>query len=308
LLDVLPEAIAHEHLAFIKAALATGITQLYEYELPTSQFQEARIAVSGASEVLVLVRDITQRKQAESDIRNALEKEQELGELKSRFISMTSHEFRTPLSVILSSAEILNHFDLTEVETQLQFQQIYNAVQYMTQLLEDVLFISKVEAGKLMFEPTAITLTPFCRDLARQLQPTVNQGCAVHFSSSLSDSLIALFDGKMLRQILTNLLSNAIKYSLPDGQVTFDLELVAEETMVQFQVSDRGIGIPPEDQVHLFESFHRASNVGTLPGTGLGLTIVKRCVEAHQGAIAWKSQVGMGTTFTVTLPLKLGNV
>jgi PAS domain S-box-containing protein len=246
-------------------------------------------------------REISERKRAEEEILKALEKEKELRELKSRFISMISHEFRTPLATILSSAELLEYYGHKSTETEKRdlFQKIRTAIPRMTQLLNDVLATNKAEAGKLEFKPHPLELEKFCRDLVKELQ--FNTGAKHQISLvSQGQGINACMDEKLLRHIFTNLLSNAIKYSPRGGIIYF--EVACQKEIAIFQVKDEGIGIPPEDQTRLFEPFHRAKNVGNIPGTGLGLSIVKRLVELHEGRIMVASQVGFGTTFTVTLP------
>lgn len=247
-----------------------------------------------------LTRDITERKQAEEDIRKALEKEKELGKLKSQFISTASHEFRTPLAIILSSTELLQHYShkWSEEKKLLHFQRIQTAIKQTTGLLDDVLLIGKTEAGSLKFKPRPLDLARYCRDLIEELQSTtathrINFGNQAHCSD-------AVMDAKLLRHILTNLLSNAIKYS-PQGKIVY-FDLICNQAEAIFQVRDEGIGIPEADQAKLFDLFHRAKNVGTISGTGLGLAIVKRSVDIHGGTISLESRVGAGTTFTVTLP------
>jgi PAS domain S-box-containing protein len=263
--------------------------------------------------------DITSRKQAEFETYKALQRERELGELKSRFISMTSHEFRTPLTTIQSSAELLERYrDRLSEEKQLaHLHRIQTAVERMTQMLDDVLIVGKAESGKLEFQPTPIDVVQFCRNLVEELQLTAKnqhkinfihqgdctlaaQGTSEEGSGELIHSL-PLVDEKLLRHILGNLLSNAIKYSPGNRSVQFNLTCLNDKAI--FQIQDQGIGIPPEDLPRLFESFHRARNVGTIQGTGLGLAIVKQCVDLHKGEITVASEVGKGTTFTVTLPL-----
>lgn len=250
-------------------------------------------------------RDITDRKRVEEEIYKALEKEKELSELKSRFISMASHEFRTPLTTILSSAELLEYYGhmSTEKEKFELFLQIRTATQRMTQLLNDVLAINRSEAGKLELKPISLHLEKFCEDLIKELQ--LNAGDEYTISLSTQGQCTNVWmDENILRHIFTNLLSNAIKYSPQGGTINF--EFAYQDGEVIFQVKDRGIGIHPEDQQLLFEPFHRAKNVGNIPGTGLGLSIVKRLVDLHKGSIALASQVGVGTTFIVTLPLNIG--
>jgi PAS domain S-box-containing protein len=264
-------------------------------------------------------RDITQLKQAEDDIRHALEKEKEASELQSSFVSLVSHEFRTPLTIIQTSAELLEHYNhmWSEEKKQKHFTRIQTSVSRMTHLLEDVLTIGKAEAGKLKFEPSPVDLVAFCQDLVENLRMSAVSGHALAFgeqggiAAKHRDRAInfaiqgnctdAKMDEKLLGHILTNLLSNAMKYSPKGGTIRFDLISTSDSAV--FRIQDTGIGIPVQDLDKLFESFRRASNVGTIPGTGLGLAIVKKCVDLHRGKIAVESELGVGTTFTVTLPL-----
>lgn len=252
---------------------------------------------TGAYAVCGFATDITKRKRAEEDIRKALEKEKELGLLKSRFVTMASHEFRTPLATILSSTDILERYShkLTEEKKLNHLQRIQLTVKHMTGLLNDVLLIGKAEAGKLEFQPKQLDLIQFCHDLVEEIQLTANNHIIAFCTQEQSTN--AYLDEKLLRHILCNLLSNAIKYSPQGSTVHFDLACKQGEAI--FQVRDEGIGIPVADQAQLFNSFHRASNVGTIPGTGLGLAIVKKFVDLHGAEIAVESQVGVGTTFTV---------
>lgn len=249
-----------------------------------------------------LTQDITERKQAE-ETRQALEQEKELNELKSRFVSMTSHEFRTPLGTILSSAELLERYQGSWLQAKklTHLHRIQTAAKHMTEMLNYVLTLSKAEAGKLHFNPVPVNLVQFCQELIEQIQVCPGQIVFIFAGSKIDNSALFYLDEKLLHHILSNLLSNAIKYS-PDGSVV-KFTLLCQSDRVVFKVQDSGIGIPLEDQKRLFESFHRATNVGNIQGTGLGLTIVKKCVDLHQGEITADSQVGVGTTFTVTLPL-----
>jgi len=252
--------------------------------------------------VVLAFQDITQRQRAEAEIHRALAKEKELNELKSHFISTTSHEFRTPLSSILSSAELLEHYGHKWVEPKKieHLHRIQTSAESMTQLLDDVLLVNQVEAGKLDFKPAPLNLLQFCRDLAEEMQLIAEAKHTINFISQ-AECTNACFDEKLLRHILTNLLSNALKYS-PIGS-TVHFNLICDQQVAIFCIKDNGIGIPIADQAQLFQSFYRASNVGTTSGTGLGLTIVKQSVDLHGGEITFTSEVGVGTTFTVTIPL-----
>ncbi|WP_414548215.1 PAS domain S-box protein [Anabaena sp. CCY 0017] len=246
--------------------------------------------------------DITEHKQLEAELKVALETEKELHELKSRFVSMTSHEFRTPLSTILSSSELLEHYrhKWTEEKQLTHLHRIQTAVKRMTEMLNDVLVIGKVEAGKLDYKPKLFDLVEYCHDLLSEAQVNQHNMCVVHFSSQ-HQSMPCCMDDKLLGHILNNLLSNAIKYSPNQSIIKFSLACQNEQAT--FEIQDQGIGIPEDDLPRLFESFHRARNVGNILGTGLGLAIVKNCVDLHQGKISVASTLGIGTVFTVTLPL-----
>jgi signal transduction histidine kinase len=242
--------------------------------------------------------DISDRKQLETQLRASLEREKELGELKSRFVTMTSHEFRTPLSTIFSSVELLEHYShqWTEEKKHLHFNRIRNAIRHMIRILDGVLHIGKAEAGRLEFKPAPLKLGQFCVDLLKELPSGDRE---IVFINQCCD-LCCCLDENLLRHILSNLISNSIKYSPSGSKIKF--EVSCQNQQVVFEIQDNGIGIPPEDQQHLFESFHRASNVGNIQGTGLGLAIVKRCVALHGGEISVESQVGVGTKFEVKIP------
>lgn len=243
-----------------------------------------------------------QLRELEAELRQSLAQEKEFSELKSRIISTISHEYRTPLTTISSSAEILQHYrhKLDESKQNKHFERIKASVKHLTDLVSDVLFLSRAEFEKLEFQPQSLELVSFFRELVDELLVGVNEGHQLNFIS-MDESIPFYGDAKLLRQTLTNLISNAIKYS-PNGG-TISIRLICKDKQVILQVSDQGIGIPINDQSKLFESFSRATNVGMISGTGLGLSIVKKCVERHEGQIGVESEVDVGTTFTVSLPL-----
>jgi PAS domain S-box-containing protein len=248
--------------------------------------------------------DITARKQAEAEIRAALEKQKELSELKTRFVSMTSHEFRTPLAAILSSAELLKYYGerLPEGEKTELVDSIGQAVRRMTRMLEDILVIGRAEADRLGFSPAPLELRSFCAkvvdEASRAAQADGRRGDRIVLRMDGGEAR-ALLDEKLMRHILGNLLSNALKYSPDDKPVVLAVE--TDAAGLRFIVADEGIGIPPEDLPRLFETFHRARNVGNVSGTGLGLAIVKKAVELHGGRIEVDSRPGAGSRFTVSL-------
>ncbi|MEP0911459.1 ATP-binding protein [Leptolyngbya sp. GB1-A1] len=248
-----------------------------------------------------MVRDITKRKQTERQMQQALAQEKELRALKSQFISMASHEFGSPLSTIMLAAELLEHYShrWSEAERLERLKCIQRAAKEMKSLLEDILIVGQAEAGKIQSKPVALDLSKFCHDLVNQMQLHAGSRQTIAFTSNCTDHCVYL-DEKLLRQILVNLLSNAMKYSPEGSRIQFRVS--CQESQVLFHVQDEGIGIPPEDQPHLFEFFHRARNVGKIPGTGLGLAIVNQLINAMEGKITVESCVGIGTTFKFFLP------
>ena len=249
------------------------------------------------------IRDITERKQAEREVLAALEKERELSELKSRFASMVSHEFRTPLTIISSSADILRQYaDRLEANKRLAYlEQIQVQIKHLVDLLNDVLTLSRADSVDLRLSAARIDLTTLCQELVAEMQMTTQDHRLELAISGRSQPL--WLDETLMRQAIGNLLSNAVKYSPSGGLINIDL--VYDEDEVQISVQDRGIGIPEEDVKHLFEPYHRAVNVGNISGTGLGLPIVKRAVDAHRGTIGVRTGVGEGTTFTIRIPLNI---
>ncbi|MEX0268872.1 ATP-binding protein [Leptolyngbyaceae cyanobacterium UHCC 1019] len=248
-------------------------------------------------------RILQQLKNSERTILNAWEQEQELNLLKSSFISMASHEFRTPMTTIRTSTELLQKFDreLTEQKKHDYFERIKAAIRQITHLLDEILLLGSGEAGGLRYRPEPLDLTKFCIELIEDLQFSHSQ----HYTITAEyegDCSIVEMDAALLWHILTNLLSNAIKYSPPKSKIQFSLCCQADTAT--FRVQDHGIGIPLKDQSHLFETFYRCSNVGKVQGTGLGLAIAKKCVDLHRGDIQVTSELGKGAVFAVALPMR----
>ncbi len=248
----------------------------------------------------LLYQQLIKRQQAEANQRT-LAQEKELSELKLRFFSMVSHEFRTPLSIILGSAQLLaqSNQQWTEEKKLKNLHRIQSSARSMNQLLTDILTLTRAEAGKLEFNPELIDLEGFCINLIEDLQFSNQQKHTIQFISQ-GNCTHAKLDENLLYSILSNLLSNAIKYSFLEK--TIFLTLSCETDAIYFQVKDSGIGIPVEFQRHLFEPFHRANNVSKIVGSGLGLAVVKKCVEIHRGEIYLESEVGKGTSFTIKFP------
>ncbi|HET7201507.1 MAG TPA: ATP-binding protein [Burkholderiales bacterium] len=247
--------------------------------------------------------DIDDRKRAEAELLVAMQREKELSELKSKFVSTASHEFRTPLATMLSSAELLEHYsdNLSPGEKRNLLQTIQGGAKRMSEMIDDVLTLGRAESGVLKLNLGPTNLRELCGRVVSEFRIAQGRHHVIVLDDRF-DRLEAIMDERLLRHILNNLLSNAVKYSPPGSEVTFSLERRDEKAAIEIQ--DRGIGIPPEDQPRMFESFQRASNVENRPGTGLGLAIVKKAVELHGGEITLTSAPGSGTRFTVVLPLR----
>lgn len=237
----------------------------------------------------------------EEDARHALARASELHELKLRFISMTNHEFRTPLTTILSASELLRAYDerFTVKERFDILDDIRAAAGRMTEMLDQVLTISRSDAGRLEFKPEPLPSAAFARGLLASFEKADLGGHRFVFESQGEDQVRPL-DGRLLAMALNNLLSNAIKYSARGTSVT--LRVACAEDATTFEVADEGIGIPDDDKANLFKTFYRGSNVGRISGTGLGLAIVKRAIERHGGTFACESTLGRGSRFSVRIP------
>ena len=248
-----------------------------------------------------VVTDITVQKKAERTLAEALRKEKELNELKSRFVSMASHEFRTPLTSILMMAETLFTYRhrLTEEKIQQRITGIREQGHYLKGIMEDVLELARIQAGRTEFKPVPLDLNALCQSMIDELQPPGATAPRLFYECT-GVMRTTILDKRLMRQIITNLLVNAMKYSPSDQTVT--VRLTYHNDTIVLAVKDQGIGIPAADLPHLFQAFHRASNVGVIQGTGLGLVITKEAIELQGGTIGVNSQLGVGTTFTVTIP------
>ncbi len=274
--------------------------------MAVQDYREA--AAYGEAEEKVLTYMATQAaqaiegKRAEAEMERALANERELSEMKSRFVSMVSHEFRTPLGIITSSAEILEAYldRLSPDDRKRNLRDITEATQQMARMMEEVLLLGRVEAGKITCRPAPLDLGGFCAKLVDELVSATGGRCPIALRCR-PDLGPATADEGLLRHILTNLLNNAVKYSPAGNPVEFTVDTC--DSYAIFRVRDRGIGIPEADQRQLFQVFQRGHNVGETPGTGLGMVIVKHCVQLHGGRLAFESREGEGSTFTVALPL-----
>lgn len=246
--------------------------------------------------------EVAAREQAEAELRVALAAEKELNQLKSSFVSMVSHEFRTPLEVILSSVNLLDRYldRLTPEKRRQQFRAVHKSIVRMNDLIEDVLILGKFDAGGLSCQPVRLELPSLCRRAVAEIESAANREGAVRMQMQDIGGE-ALVDEGLLHHVLTNLLSNALKYSKTPSPVEF--QITRNGNTAEFVVRDHGCGIPVADQARLFTAFYRGGNVGQTPGSGLGLVIAKRCVDLCGGRIRCESREGEGTSFFVSLPL-----
>jgi signal transduction histidine kinase len=238
---------------------------------------------------------------AQQEIKKALQKEKELNELKSRFVTIASHEFRTPLSTVLSSASLIGKYKLTEEDEKRQkhVNRIKSAVSNLTTILNDFLSLSRIEEGKVYNVPTLFELPALAADIVEEMQGYLKAGQQIHYRHQGSAEPVRL-DKQLFKNILLNLLSNASKYSAEGKPIYLDTDIGPEK--VGIRVRDEGIGIPEADQAHLFTLFFRAQNAANYEGTGLGLNIIKRYVDLMQGTLQFQSAVDSGTTFTIQFP------
>ncbi|MGC9505694.1 hybrid sensor histidine kinase/response regulator [Baaleninema sp.] len=235
------------------------------------------------------------------NLQKMLEDRTAIGEEKSHYLAMAAHDFRNPLSAIQLSADMLKTFDARwDLDRKLKhFQRIQRAISTINLMLDEVSALSKVEAGKLPFEPSSFDVVKFCQQLADEFQGISAEKHDIWFHAQ-GNFEGCILDENLLRHILANLLINAIKYS-PDGG-TIEFSVLGIEKVIEFRVRDSGIGIPKQDMSTLFDRYTRASNVSKIKGTGLGLYITKQAIDRHRGTINVKSQLGEGTTFLVSLP------
>ena len=247
--------------------------------------------------------------QQNARLETALADQRDLNQLKAQFIATVAHELRSPMTIIRTTTELLNQRGdtISPNVKQAYLGGINASLERMGRLIDDLLLIGEADSGKLQFSPAPVNLHQLCQDLIAELTPSTASNadriCQDRISLCYQGSPVAKVDARLFHYILSNLLSNALKYSSTHASVQLDINCETEHRMLTCRIQDHGIGIPESDQSHLFESFYRASNVGKVAGTGMGLAIVKRFVTLHHGHIDVESQVGVGTTFTVTLPL-----
>jgi len=274
--------------------------QLIVYAAELEQKVQARTEALNNS-IVKLEEEVTERKRAEEEVRKSLEKERELNELKSKFVSIASHEFRTPLSTVLSSASLIQQYknkgEFDKVDKHVS--RIKSSVNHLTLILNDFLSLGKLEEGKVETNKERINLENFMSEISEEVQSFLKEGQQIKIHCEQGANEIHT-DMSILRNILFNLISNASKYSEPNKTVSVSCS--RNNSATTFSIRDEGIGIPKEDHKHMFDRFFRASNAGTIQGTGLGLNIVKRYTDLLNGTITFTSEYGKGSTFIVVIP------
>ena len=266
-----------------------------------SVYRDAQGNVLG---VFAAARDITERKRAESTVLQNLARAEELARLKSRFVSMASHELRTPLANIMLACELLKNFgaEMPAKRSQAVLSGLVTGVSSMVRTLDDLLLAGKLEEGRLPCVPARFTLLDFLKKCCLEVQPDVDLSQRVEIAFHDAKLGVAA-DERLLHHVLKNLLENALKYSPDETKVELGVE--AGPDALTLSVLDRGIGVPEAERKFLFDAFSRASNVGDKPGSGLGLFIAQKCVQAHGGNLRYAPQPE-GSVFSVTIPLAAG--
>ena len=285
-------------------ALKRSEEQLLVYAAELEKKVEARTHALNNT-IVKLEDEVRERKKAEEEARKAFEKERELNELKSKFVSIASHEFRTPLSAVLSSASLISQYkEKGEIEkVGKHVARIKSSVTHLTSILNDFLSLGKLEEGRIEINKEIVPVEEFLTEIREELLETLKEGQDIEIQCQ---SEIKHFnsDVRILRNILFNLISNASKYSDRGKKIYVNYQ--RQNDKIEFHIRDEGIGIPEADFKHMFDRFFRASNAGNTQGTGLGLNIVKRYADLLGGTVTFKSRYGEGSTFSIALPVENG--
>ena len=291
-IEVTEQVLARRRINLLNEELAAANAQL--------RASNAELEQRVAERTYILLDTLKQFERRGRELAQALAAERELGELKSRFVTMASHEFRTPLAVVLSSATLVAKYPGTNQQALRlgHLARIRASVKHLSEILEEFLSVGRIEEGKVEAHPDQLDLPPLLADVVADLRGTLKVGQIV--VQQLNCPYPFRLDPSLLRKILLNLLSNAIKYSGENAVVTVHAD--CHDQRLTIRVQDAGVGISAEDQAHLFERFFRARNVATIPGTGLGLYIVARYLELMGGNIVLESTLHVGTTVTLFIP------
>lgn len=261
----------------------------------------AELEMKVEERTMILKEALQRLEQSQAELSEALDKERQLNEIKSRFVSMASHEFRTPLSTVLSSASLLGKYTTTEEQEKRDrhIGKIKNSVKHLNDILEDFLSLGKLDEGKVETQASEFDLLLLINETADEMRGLLKEGQQI--STKYAGDPTVYSDKKLLKNILINLITNAIKFSDEGNEITLHTHLAKGKAAIA--VTDKGIGIAEEDQQHLFSSFFRGANAVNIAGTGLGLHIVRRYVNLLKGSVDLKSQLGQGTCITITIPV-----
>lgn len=298
-------AINHQTLQHLKRAF-DGNPVLYEVMNEGTAFSVSTLPVlnsSGSiSELIVIIRNVTDRLRLNNNLTKAREKEKEFNILRSRFVTLASHEFRTPLSTILTSVFLLENYagEDYEQEKKSYIDKIKRAVRNITDLLNDFLAIGKLEEGKLKADFSEIETVPFFESILEEIVSIKNVKQKILFTCNCPVPTIST-DKQLLKNIVMNLLTNAVKYSSREEEIELAVEL--KNDSLKIKVTDKGIGIPENEQSHIFKRFYRGQNANNIEGAGLGLNLAKKYVRLLKGTIEFASELNKGTTFVVVIPV-----
>ncbi len=301
-----------EKLPFVRVVTTKAPVYNVQHAIESPDGQRVLLSINGApifdeddeiEKVVFTIEDITELKRAEESLQQLLEDERELTEVKSQFLSMVSHEFRTPLSVILTSTDIIERFNLEMLDerTIKRLEQIRRQVKYLDAQLKEISSLNKSSQSEITLNLKQVQVVDLLQQLIDEVTNQFDDSPPINLVTSYDRSVSFLLDAQLLQHIISNLISNAVKYS--NGHGTITISLTSQDNLLKFVVQDEGIGIPKANQDNLFNFFYRADNVGSIKGMGIGLAVVKRSVTSHGGTITCESEVGVGTTFTVYLPI-----
>ena len=296
---------ADDHAApYLRRALS-GENVSFEQEISGSTYQVIAVPIHDhepeITQALVVVNNISEQKKTEEGLKKVIEKQKELNEMKTKFVSIASHEFRTPLSTILSSSSLVEKYNRPgdEPKREKHLNRIKTSVHNLTEILNDFLILGKMEDGGMKNNPSLFDIRLFFKELIDEMHPNLKVGQHIKLTEYY-DKELTFVDSKHFKNVLLNLLSNAIKYST-EGQ-TISVNVIFKNGGLEVKVRDEGIGIPAEDQVHLFNTFYRANNVTNIQGTGMGLHIVRKYMDLMGGSVGFESELNKGTTFTIDIP------
>jgi len=280
------------------------IEQQKQLEKVSSQIRKlnTELELKVEERTMILKEALQKLEESQTELSEALDKERQLNEIKSRFVSMASHEFRTPLSTVLSSASLLEKYRTTDEQDKRDrhIEKIKNSVRHLNDILEDFLSLGKLDEGKVETHISELELEAFLHDLVDEMKGLLKEG--QHVEIQYTGAKVIHCDRKLLKNILLNLLTNAIKFSDPGSPIRIETNVNDREAVVS--VIDEGIGMSEEDMKHLFSSFFRGANAINIQGTGLGLHIVKRHIDLMKGKVSVKSKLNEGTQITITIPAK----